>query len=90
MGTSKDVMLTAFSMKQDEVKGPLDGSNGSYIIQLVERQDFDSQKFQEDEEERIKIRGNLLQQKKNQIFQTWHDGIKEQAEIVVERKSASL
>jgi len=77
-------------MKQDAVKGPFDGRNGSYIIQLVERQDFDLQKFQEDEEERIKIRGNLLQQKKNQIFQTWYEGIKEQAEIVVERKSASL
>jgi len=90
MGTSKDTMLAAFSMKQDAVKGPFDGRNGSYIIQLVERQDFDLQKFQEDEEERIKIRGNLLQQKKNQIFQTWYEGIKEQAEIVVERKSASL
>ena len=86
MGRAKEAMLAAFSMKKDEVRGPFMGSNGSYIIQLVERQDFDPQKFQEDEEERIKIRGNLLQQKKNQIFQMWYEGIKAQAKIVVKRK----
>ena len=74
-------------MEKDEIRGPLTGINGSYIVQLVERQDFDPQKFQEDEKERIKIRGNLLQQKKNQIFQTWYEGIKARAEIVVNQKS---
>ncbi|MBC8233297.1 peptidylprolyl isomerase [bacterium] len=87
MGRSKEAMLAAFAMEKDEIRGPLTGINGSYIVQLVERQDFDPQKFQEDEKERIKIRGNLLQQKKNQIFQTWYEGIKARAEIVVNQKS---
>lgn len=86
MGRAQEAMLAAFSMKKDEVKGPFMGGNGAYIVQLVERQDFDPQKFQKDEEERIKIRGNLLQQKKNQIFQTWYESIKAQAKIVMNRK----
>lgn len=86
MGRAQEAMLAAFSMKIDEVKGPFKGGNGAYIVQLVERQDFDPQKFQKDEAERIKIRGNLLQQKKNQIFQTWYESIKAQAKIVVKQK----
>jgi peptidyl-prolyl cis-trans isomerase D len=86
MGRAQEAMLAAFSMKKDEVKGPFMGGNGAYIVQLVERQDFDPQKFQKNEEERIKIRGSLLQQKKNQIFQTWYESIKAQAKIVVKQK----
>ncbi|HIE26909.1 TPA: hypothetical protein EYP66_06455 [Candidatus Poribacteria bacterium] len=86
MGRAREAMLAAFAMEKDEVRGPFMGSNGSYIIQLVERQDFDHKKFQEDEKERITIRGNLLRQKKNQIFQTWYESIKAEAEIVVKRK----
>ena len=76
IGRCREAMIAAFTMKTDEVRGPFKGGNGSYIIQLVERQDFDPQKFQEDEKEQVSIRSRLLQEKKNQIFQSWYEGIK--------------
>ncbi len=87
IGRCREAMIAAFAMNTGEVRGPFKGGNGSYIIQLVERQDFDPQKFQEDEKERVSIRRSLLQQKKSQIFQSWYEGIKAQAKIVINRTS---
>jgi len=83
MGTAREVMLAAFNMEEAEIKGPFKGGNGTYIIQLSERDDFDLKKLQEDEEELVEIRSRLLQQKKAQIFEDWFNNVKSRAKIVV-------
>jgi len=78
---SKDVMLRAFSMDIGEIAGPFEGANGVYIIQLVEREKFDEEKFAEDEEERSKLRNQLLRQKQRKIYDTWYQKVRNEAVI---------
>jgi len=87
IGTAHEVMITAFNMEEDEIRAAFKGSNGTYIIQLVEREDFDPNKLQEDKEELVKIRSRLLRQKKSQIFEDWFNNVKSRAKIVVNRTS---
>lgn len=81
LGTAKNAMFVAFEMKLNEIRGPLKGSNGSYIIQLVERQEVDPQKYKEAEKERVSIRADLLRKKQNEIFESWYNQVKTQAKI---------
>jgi peptidyl-prolyl cis-trans isomerase D len=78
---SKKAMLKAFSMDVGEIAGPLEGTNGVYIIQLVEREKFDDKKFAEDEEERNKLRNQLLRQKQRKIYDTWYQKVRAEATI---------
>ena len=85
MGTAREVMLTAFNMEQDEIRGPFKAGNGTYIIQLSEREEFDPAKLHEDKEELAQIRSRLLLQKKSQIFMDWFNNVKSRAKIVVNK-----
>ena len=78
---SKTVMLRAFSMDVGEIAGPFEGRNGVYIIQLVEREEFDDKKFAEDKDERKKLRNQLLRQKRQKIYDTWYEKVKSKAVI---------
>ena len=78
---SKKVMLKTFSMNVGEIAGPLEGGNGVYIIQLVEREKFDDKKFEEDKEERNKLRDQILRQKQQKIYDTWYQKVRNNAVI---------
>ena len=78
---SKTIMLKAFAMEIDEIAGPFEGSNGVYIIQLVGREEFDSEKFAEAGAEKKELRNQLLQQKRRKIFDTWYQKLRLSAEI---------
>ncbi len=78
---SKTIMLKAFAMEIDEIAGPFEGSNGVYIIQLVGREEFDSEKFAEAGEEKKELRNQLLQQKQRKIFDTWYQKLRLSAKI---------
>lgn len=82
LGRAREVMLAAFNMELNEIAGPLRGSNGAYIIQLVEREEAEVKKLDENREELVKTRKELLQQLENQVYQNWYEGIKSQAKIV--------
>jgi len=79
--TSKAIMLKAFSMKVGEIAGPFEGQNGAYIIQLVERQEFDSKKFAEAKEEKKELRNQILQQKQQKTFDTWYQKVRSEAQV---------
>ena len=90
MGTSRDAMFAAFGMELNEVRGAVQGDNAAYIIQLVEREAPDMEKFQNDLAERAKVRKALLQAKQTEVYSNWLVTLKKQAwETFVDKRSES-
>ena len=78
MDSSREAMFAAFDMELNEVKGPFQGEYGSYIVQLVERQEPDIEKFESDPADKNRIRRSLLQAKQDELYNSWIAGLKEQ------------
>ncbi len=89
LGTCRDAMFAAFGMELNEVQGALQGWNSAYIIQLVEREEPDMEKFRNDSAERAKIRKTLLQTKQTEIYRNWLAALKKGAQIVDKRSGRS-
>jgi peptidyl-prolyl cis-trans isomerase D len=89
LGTSRDVMFTAFGMELNEVAGALQGDNSAYIIQLIEREEPDMEKFNNDPAERAKVHKALLQTKQTDIYRNWLATLKKGAQIVDKRSGSS-
>ena len=89
LGASREVMFAAFNLEIDAVAGPFAGNDSAYIIQLVERQEPDMEKFENDPAEKTKIRRSLLQSKKSQVFNSWYNTLKKQAQITDNRSESS-
>ncbi len=89
LGTCRDAMFAAFSMELNEVSGALQGDNSAYIIQLVEREAPDMEKFENDSAERAQIRRTLLQTKQTDIYRNWLATLKKGAQIVDKRSGRS-
>lgn len=85
LGTSRDVMFAAFGLELNEVAGGLQGNNAAYIIQLIEREAPDMEKFKNDPAERAKIHRTLLQTKQTDIYRNWLATLKKSAQIVDKR-----
>ena len=82
-------MFAAFNMEINAVGGPFEGRDSTYIIQLVERQEPDMEKFESDPAEKTKIRQSLLQSKKTQLFSNWYNALKKQVQITDNRSDSS-
>ena len=89
LGTCRDAMFAAFNIELNEAQGALQGWNGAYIIQLVEREEPDMEKFENDSAERAKIRKMLLQTKQTEIYRNWLATLKKGAQIVDKRSGRS-
>ena len=85
LGTCRDAMFAAFGMGLNEVAGAFQGANTAYIIQLVEREEPDMEKFENDPAERAKIYKALLQSKQTEIYRNWLAALKKDAQIVDKR-----
>ena len=68
-------------MNVGKIEGPFEGRNGVYIVHLVERQESDAKKLEEDEKKKSEIRSQLLKQKQQKIFDTWYQKVKSEAVI---------
>ena len=84
IGSAPEISAVAFRMKLNEVKGPFQTQRGAYIIQLVERQEADMKKLEEDKEELANIRRSLIQRKRNDLLEAWINGLKSAAKIKIE------
>ena len=89
LGTCRDAMFAAFGMELNEVAGALQGVNAAYIIQLVEREEPDMEKFENDEAERATVRRTLLRTKQTEIYRNWLATLKKSAQIVDKRPERS-
>lgn len=88
IGSAPEISAEAFRMKLNEVKGPFQTQRGAYIIQLVERQEADVKKLEEDKEELANIRRSLIQRKRNDLLEAWINGLKSAAKIKIELPEA--
>ena len=89
LGTCRDAMFAAFEMEINEVADALQGGGAAYIIQLVEREEPDMEKFENDSAERAKIQRALLQGKQTEIYRNWLATLKKSAQIVDKRAGRS-
>ena len=89
LGTCRDAMFAAFEMELNEVAGALQGDNTAFIIQLVEREEPDMEKFENDSAGRAKIRTELLRTKQTDIYRNWLTALKKGAQIVDKRSGRS-
>lgn len=89
VGTSRDAMFAAFGLELNEVAGALQGDNAAYIIQLIEREEPDMEKFKNDPAERAKVHKTLLQAKQSDIYRNWLATLKKGAQIVDKRSGSS-
>jgi len=81
VGNSAETMFAAFQMEVNDIAGPFKGSNGVYIIQLVEREEPDVEAFRTDPAEKARHRQALIQAKKRAAFDTWFAARKEASEL---------
>ena len=81
VGNSAETMFAAFQMKVDDIAGPFKGSNGVYIIQLVEREEPDVEAFRTDPAEKARHRQALIQAKKREAYLNWFAARKEASQL---------
>ena len=85
MGSSKEAMFSAFQMKLNEIRGPIQGSSDCFIIQLVEIDEPDISKLKNEISEQLKVRKSLLQSKKSSTYNNWYSAMRQQIEVKDER-----
>ena len=78
MGRCRDAMLAAFNLELNAVGGPFEGDRAFYIVQLVDRQEADIEKFRNIPEEKVSLRRSVLQSKKNEVYGNWFAARKSQ------------
>ena len=78
MGRCRDAMLAAFNLELDAVGGPFEGDRAFYLVQLVDRQEADIEKFKNVPDEKVKLRRSVLQSKKNDVYSNWFAARKNQ------------
>ncbi|MBT7119872.1 MAG: hypothetical protein HN896_08205 [Candidatus Marinimicrobia bacterium] len=83
IGRSNYVTGALLAAKPGEILGPLETGRGHAIIELKEISVFDSTEYGVQKES---LRKTIFNQKQNQFFQAWLDDLKEDAEIVDNRK----
>ena len=81
VGNSAETMFAAFQMEVNDIAGPFKGSNGVYIIQLVEREEPDVEAFRTDPAEKARHRQALIQAKKRETYLNWFAARKEASEL---------
>jgi len=83
IGRSNYVTGALLAAKPGEILGPLETARGHAIIELKEISVFDTTEYGVQKES---LRKTIFNQKQNQFFQAWLDDLKEDAEIVDNRK----
>ena len=85
MGSSEEAMFSAFQMKSNEIRGPIQGSSDCFIIQLTKIDEPDIGKLKNEISEQLKVRKSLLQSKKNSTYNNWYSAMRQQIEVKDER-----
>jgi len=68
----------AFGLEAGEISSVLTGARGSYIIEMVEKQEFDNTAFQSQKQS---LMAELIQQKQRNVYNNWYSNLKENAKI---------
>jgi len=87
IGISVPFNSAAFSLEANEISDLVETERGFYYIRLLEKSDFDSTAFST---QKLTLKVQLENQKKQQIFTRWYTQLKEESDIVDNRKMFSL
>lgn len=78
IGSGTAVAGAAFGLAQGQVAGPVEGPQGLYFIQVLEKQSYDPTTF---ERERASLREQLKVEEMRSTFNAWFEDLQERAEI---------
>ena len=83
IGRSVDFSAAAFALEPDQKSGLIETDRAYYYLKLLEKSAFDSTAFNT---QKPAIERKLLASKRNLIFEKWYEALKENADIVDNRK----
>ena len=83
IGRSNFVVGALLSAKIGDLIGPVDTIRGWALIKVLDIEPFDSTEYAVQEDQ---LRTNLFNREQNQVFQSWLDDLKSEAEIIDNRK----
>ena len=78
IGSGTAVAGAAFGLAQGQLAGPIEATRGLYFIRLLEKKPYDSDAFAR---EREALLSQLRVTKMREVFETWFDDLREQAEV---------
>ncbi|MCG2678183.1 SurA N-terminal domain-containing protein [bacterium] len=76
----QEIEEEALGLKVGEVKGPLRGRDGYYIIRLIKRKGMDKERFAEEKEAFTK---DFIQKKKALVYSQWYRNLYQKAKIKI-------
>ncbi len=82
VGRDFNFIAKALELDINKISDPINGQRGYYLIKVIERTPFDSTAYSA---QRNSLRDNLMQEKKNFIFNQWLNQLKKDAKIVDNR-----
>ena len=83
IGVSHYINGALMDSSPGKVLGPFETNRGHAIVELVSIEEFDSTKY---ESQQSQIRDNIFTRKQGQLFQEWINGLKDNSEIIDNRK----
>lgn len=78
VGREPQFLGAAFGLEIGKVSKPLEGRRGYYLLQVLEREELNTADF---EAQKTVLKNQLLQRKRNQVFQDWLADLKKKASI---------
>ncbi|MDH7561251.1 MAG: peptidylprolyl isomerase [bacterium] len=78
VGREPQFLGAAFGLEKDKTSKPIEGRRGYYLLQVVEREKFNTAEF---EAQKQVLKQQLLQRKRNRVFQDWLADLKKKASI---------
>ena len=83
IGRSNFVVGALLNANEGDLLGPLDTNLGWALIKVKTIETIDSTEY---EIQKDQLRKNLFNREQNQVFQSWLDNLKSEAEIIDNRK----
>lgn len=78
VGREPSFAATAFKLNVGEYSKPVKGTRGYYILQGIEKYEFDEADYERQKES---LKTQLTVRKRNQVFNLWYAKLKEEADI---------
>ncbi len=76
----REIEEEAFGRKVGEVKGPLRGRDGYYIVKLVKRKEIDEERFGQEKEA---FSRDFIQKKRAMVYNQWYQDLYQKAKIKI-------
>ncbi|MBN1479667.1 peptidylprolyl isomerase [candidate division KSB1 bacterium] len=78
VGREPAFAATAFKLDVGDYSEPIKGTRGYYILQVIEKSEFDEAEFEKQKES---LKTQLAVRQRNQVFSLWYAKLKEEADI---------